>query len=40
MYKGLNDVDADFLGMVAKKQAEMDDKRFDDESEEIMQYRV
>ena len=40
IYKGLNDEDASFLGFVAKKQAEIDQKRFDDESEELQEYRV
>lgn len=40
IYKGLNDEDASFLGFVAKKQSEIDQKRFDDESEELQEYRV
>ena len=40
IYKGLNEEDATFLGFVAKKQAEIDQKRFDDESEELQEYRV
>lgn len=40
IYKGLNEEDASFLSTVAKKQAELDAKRFDNESEELQEFRV
>ena len=40
IYKGLNQEDAEFLGMVSQKQAEIDDKRYNEESEEMHNYRV
>lgn len=40
IYKGLNTEDADFLGMVSQKQAEIDDRRYNEESEELINYRV
>lgn len=40
IYKGLNEEDAQFLSNVAKKQAEMDGKRFEDESGEIAEFRA
>jgi N-terminal domain of NEFA-interacting nuclear protein NIP30. len=40
IYKGLNQEDAEFLGMVSQKQAEIDDKRYNEESEEIQNYRA
>ena len=40
IYKGLNEDDAQFLSNVAQKQAEMDGKRFELESEEIAEFRV
>ena len=40
IYKGLNEEDASFLSTVAKEQAKIDAKRFDDESEELKEYRV
>ena len=40
IYKGLNEDDANFLSDVAHKQAEMDGKRFELESEEIAEFRV
>jgi len=39
IYKGLNHEDAEFLGMVSKKQAELDDQRYNEHSEEMQQYR-
>ena len=40
IYKGLNSEDADFLGMVSQKQAEIDERRFNQESEELVNFRV
>ena len=40
IYKGLNDDESDFLAFVAKKQAELDKKRFDEESEELKGFRI
>ncbi|XP_057302160.1 PSME3-interacting protein-like [Hydractinia symbiolongicarpus] len=40
IYKGLNEEDASFLSTVAKKQAELDAKRFDNESEELQEFRT
>eukprot|EP00794_Sanderia_malayensis_P019094 gene19094-21010_t len=36
VYKGLNEEDADFLSDVSKKQADFHNRRFEDESEEMM----
>ena len=40
IYKGLNAEDASFLEMVAKKKLEMDYMRFNEESNELKDYRV
>ncbi len=40
IYKGLNEEDAAFLSDVSKQQAEFHNKRFDDDSEELMSYRI
>lgn len=40
IYKGLNSEDADFLGMVSQKQAEIDERRFNQESEELVNFRA
>ena len=40
IYKGLNEDDASFLSEVAKKQAEIDDNRFNEESKELLEYKI
>ncbi|XP_065640274.1 PSME3-interacting protein [Hydra vulgaris] len=40
IYKGLNTEDASFLEMVAKKKLEMDNIRFNEESNELKEYRA
>jgi len=39
IYKGLNEEDASFLSMVAKKKAVIDNQRFSLESDEVKEYR-
>ena len=40
IYKGLNTEEKEFLDLVAVEQAKMDGRRFDEESEEIKEYRL
>ncbi len=40
IYKGLNEEDASFLSDISKKKAELHNRRFDDESEELLKFRI
>ena len=40
IYKGLDDDESTFLNFVAERQAEMDARQFEEEMEELKEYRI
>lgn len=40
IYKGLDDEESTFLNFVAERQAEMEAKQFEEELEELKEYRI
>ena len=40
IYKGLDDEESTFLNFVAERQAEMDARQFEEEMEELKEYRI